>query len=95
MVNMIGIEHIMVGIVIKKIGNMFFVIPLTSKGKQNHDFYHKFSTIILKNPKYKDSSYAILSQVRVMDKKRFIEHVGRISKDEFIMIKEKLKALLL
>lgn len=57
-------------LVLKKVGNLFFTVALTSKGKENN-FYHKFNEIELHNPKYQDSSYAILSQVKVMDKKRF------------------------
>ncbi|MBT4937342.1 type II toxin-antitoxin system PemK/MazF family toxin, partial [Candidatus Peregrinibacteria bacterium] len=81
-------------LVLKKVGNLFFIVPLTSKGKNSHLFYHKFHEIELQNPKYKNSSYAILSQVKVMDKRRFIEHVGTISKSEFMSVKEKLKTLL-
>jgi mRNA interferase MazF len=82
-------------LVIKKIGNLFFTVALTTKGKNESNFYHKFKEIELHNPKYKNSSYAILSQVKVMDKKRFVEHIGNVSKEEFSCVKQKLKALLL
>ena len=82
-------------LVIKKIGNLFFTVALTSKGKKDSHFYHKLEEIELQNPKHKDSSYAILSQAKVMDKRRFIERVGITSENEFLQLKEKLKALLL
>lgn len=80
-------------IVIKKIGSLFLILPLTSRGK-NSRFYYKFNEIYLHNPRYKDSSYAILSQIKVMDKRRFIENVGKISEKEFLILKQKLKTLL-
>lgn len=82
-------------LVLKKVGNLFFVVALTSKGRDDNRFYHKFVELDLQNPKYLDSSYAILSQVKVMDKRRFLEHVGYVSEQEFKQLKEKLKELLL
>lgn len=84
-------------LVIKKVWNMFFVIPLTSKWKQENIFYHKMKTAIFNenNQKYKDSSFCILSQVKVIDKKRFLENIWYVKESEFIEIKEKLKELLL
>lgn len=82
---------------IKKVWNLFFTVALTSKWKNNHKFYHKLTTAQFnkKNWKHKDSSYCILSQVKVMDKKRFTESMWYISEVEFSEIKKKLKALLL
>ena len=82
-------------LVLKKVGNMFFAVALTSRGKDNNIFYHKFEDIYLHNPRYKDSSYAILSQVRVLDKRRFFKYAGTVLETEFQNIKQKLKALLL
>lgn len=81
-------------LVLKKVGNLFFTAALTSRGKDTHRFYHKLSTVELHNPKYKDSSYIILSQVKVMDKKRFFEHMGTVSISEYEEIKERLRTLL-
>jgi mRNA-degrading endonuclease toxin of MazEF toxin-antitoxin module len=81
-------------LVIKKVGSLFFTIALTSKGKINNSFYHKFIEIELQNSKYQNSSYAVLSQAKVMDKRRFVENVGIISKKEFLYVKQKLKTLL-
>ncbi|GAB5417008.1 MAG: hypothetical protein Crog4KO_18750 [Crocinitomicaceae bacterium] len=82
-------------LVLKKVGNMFFTVALTSRGKTENYFYHKLQDVALKNPKYLDSSFVILSQVKVMDKKRFTEHIGNVSNEEFEVIKKKLRARLL
>ena len=82
-------------VVIKKIGNLFFTAALTSKGKDNHPLYYKLDMPQLENPKYKDSSYVILSQVKVMDKKRFFQNIGTVSGKDFGQITQKLKTLLL
>ena len=84
-------------LVLKKVGNLFFTVALTSQGKDSHRFYHKFDTAVFNedNQQHKDRSYVILSQVKVMDKKRFTQHIGNISEKEFELVKEKLKALLL
>lgn len=83
-------------LVLKKVGKLFFTVALTSKWKDNHDFYHKFETAKFddNNKKYENNSYCILSQVRVMDKKRFTEKIWFIEEDEFIKVKEKLKKFL-
>ena len=84
-------------LVLKKFGNLFFTVALTSKGKDDHYFYYKFLDLYLeeKNDKYINSSYAILSQVKTIDKKRFTQNIGKISVSEFKNIKRKLRAVLL
>lgn len=84
-------------LVLKKVGNLFFTVALTSKGKSKNRFYHQLKKLELteKNIKYKNSSFVILSQVKVMDKKRFTQNIGSVYKLEFLQVKEKLKALLL
>ena len=83
-------------LVLKKVGNLFFVASLTTKGKDNHYFYHKINAknFNYQNKKHADTSYIILSQVRVMDKKRFTENIGFVAKKEFAHIQEKLKTIL-
>ena len=81
-------------LVLKKVWNLFFTVALTSQWKDDNYFYYKFNDVSLKNPKYKDSSYAILSQVKSTDKKRFFEHGGSISKEDFVEIKKRLKQIL-
>lgn len=84
-------------LVLKKIWNLFFTIALTSKWKDDNFFYYKLVSPKFneENKKHENSSYCILSQVKVMDKKRFTDKIGYIKSDEFKIIKEKLKEFLL
>lgn len=83
-------------LVIKKVGSMFFVVPMTTKWKENI-FHHDVREAIY-NPEHEyipDVSRVQLSQARVVDKWRFSHHIATISQDDFMKIKQKLKALLL
>jgi len=84
-------------LVLKKVWNLFFTVALTSQWKDNNYFYYKFKTAVFneENKKYENSSYCILSQVRVMDKKRFTQKIWYIKNNEFRKIKEKLRDFLL
>ncbi len=73
---------------------MFVTLALTSKGKLDSKYYHKFEEITLQNPKYQQSSYAIVSQIKSLDKKRFVEKVGVISNEEYLTLTKKLRTLL-
>jgi len=83
-------------LILKIVGNMIFAVAMTTQGKDGSPFYHKIknSTFNEKHIK-KDRSYVILSQVKSMDKKRFIEKMGIVKKDEFEFIKQKLREILL
>jgi len=76
-------------LVISKIWNIFFVIPMTTQWK-NNKYYYK-----LKSSNFDVDSYLILSQWKVMDKKRFINDIWHISADELLDIKKLLKDLYL
>ena len=76
-------------LVIKKVWNLFFVVSMTTKWKENK-FYH---TLNFKT--FQKTSRVILSQVRILDKRRFIEKVWIISREDFLQIKKKLTELLL
>lgn len=84
-------------LVIKKVWNLYFTVAMTTKWKSNNKFYHKLNSVVFneRNQKHKDESYIILSQVKVIDKKRFTENIGDLPESEFFEIKEKLKVLLL
>jgi len=84
-------------LVLKKVWNLYFTVALTSKWKDENYFYYKLETANFNedNKKHQNSSYCILSQVRVMDKKRFTEKNWYIKNDEFRKIKEKLREFLL
>jgi mRNA interferase MazF len=81
-------------LVLKTVGNLIFTVALTSKGKDKNFFYHKFKKIELQNPRYESSSYAVLSQVKVMDKKRFFKKGGMVPEKEFVILQKKLKRVL-
>ena len=70
-------------LIVKKIGNIFLVIPMTTKEK--NDIYH----YKLKSFKWR-TSRLILSQLRTIDKKRFIEKIWEINSEEFKKIKKNL-----
>lgn len=84
-------------LVIRKVGNLFFVVALTSKWKEKNRFYHRLCNAVFneRNLKYTTTSYCVLSQVRVIDKKRFTEIVWSVWSEEFSLIKQKLRELLL
>jgi len=69
-------------LVIKKLGHNYFIgIPLTSKRKVGSYFFEF---------KYKDKfSYAMFNQVRTFNSKRILKYHGKISKKEFIDLKDK------
>ncbi len=83
-------------LVIKKVWNLFFTVAMTTKWKTNHPFYHKVvqAEFNENNQSNKDNAYIILSQVKVMDKKRFTEKMGIVNQEEFSDIKKKLKTML-
>ena len=83
-------------LVLKKVGNLFFTVALTSKGKKNNWFYYNFTapSFFSKHKKHINDSSAILSQVKAMDKNRFIEKIGFISEEDFFKLQKKTKALL-
>ncbi len=76
-------------LILKKVGNMFFVAPMTSKGREDK-FYHTLPDLY-----FNWTSRVILSQAKMLDKKRLTHKLAVLHENDFIQIKEKLKALLL
>jgi mRNA-degrading endonuclease toxin of MazEF toxin-antitoxin module len=73
---------------LRKYNKYFFTgIPLTSSAKDD-TFYYKFNFLENKD------SFAILSQIKSFDANRLERKIGKISKTDFIKLKEKLKILL-
>jgi len=72
-------------LVINRIGNMFFCIPMTTKGKQS-EYYMK----ILSFSDKKDS-YLVVNQGRVFDTQRFFIKIGKVLFKEFEQIKKLLR----
>ena len=84
-------------LVIKKVGSMFFVAPMTTKGQENV-FHHEIESVIYNLGEYSqnpDVSRVQLSQCRIVDRGRFLERIGTISERDFFTIKKKLSNLLL
>ena len=84
-------------LILKKIWSLYRIAPMTSVPKDNNRFYH-----ILHNDSIEyyeevakvEKSWIILSQIKVIDKTRFIHKIANISKNEFEIITKKLKILL-
>ena len=73
-------------LVIKKLWNIYFCVSMTSKWKDENIFYHKI------NDKYFDKkSYLIKSQLKSIDKKRFIEKMWKLRDKDFYNIKKELQ----
>jgi mRNA interferase MazF len=80
-------------VIIKKFNNeIFWGIPLTRTHKIL-PFYFSFVPHLVSNDSPKEST-AILSQVRLTDARRLRRQIGRISEQDFSLLKEKFKALL-
>ncbi len=72
-------------LVIRKFNqSIFLAIPLTSQEKEGR-FYHNLEGF--------NGSVVILSQVRLLDAKRLLRFMGKISNEEVSLIKEKIRNL--
>lgn len=76
-------------LVVERIWILLFVIPLSTKEK-NSPYYYKLQSTSFDKP-----SMAMLSQIRVIDKRRFVNQIGLVSKDELCIIKKLLKEMYL
>lgn len=83
-----GLDYKRPVLVIKKIGWLFFVVPMTTHGKDSQYYYQ------LSNAYFNKDSWILLSQVRMVDKKRFIELMWVVNQKDFLDIKQKLRVLL-
>ena len=77
-------------LVINKLWNTFFVIPLTTWGKDNHYFYYT-----LQETNSDKTSRLILNQWRTISKERFISHIDTVPMQEFATIKNLLYTMYL
>jgi len=76
-------------LILARIGSLIWVVPLTSKFKPNI-FHHKLISVKFPNI---SNSVIMLSQARIMDKKRIQNELGIISISEFLIIQKKMKKL--
>ncbi len=74
-------------LILSKVGNMYTVLPMTTKGKISR-YYYRIQSI-----DFWKTSDVIISQIRSVDSKRFVEKMGMISKDEFFEIQKKVQEL--
>ena len=76
-------------LILKKVWAIFWVLPLTTKWKDNNIFYYKIESIDFGKP-----SYVILSQIRTIDKRRCMYCIWKISSWELKHIKKSLCSLM-
>jgi len=73
-------------LIIKKIWSMFFWFSMTTKWKENNIFYLK-----IPDNYFTKESYIIKSQFKSLDRKRFIEKIGKLWNKDFYKIKKELQ----
>ena len=72
-------------LIIKKIWNMFFWASMTTQWKDGNYFYIRIS-----DRYFNKKSYIIKSQLKSIDKKRFIEKMWILTNKDFYNIKKEL-----
>ncbi|MDP2090711.1 MAG: type II toxin-antitoxin system PemK/MazF family toxin [Candidatus Gracilibacteria bacterium] len=72
-------------LVLKKLGQIYLCITMTTKGKDNNIFYYK-----LNNNYFNKKSYLTLSQGKCIDGKRFIKKIGELSHRDLFLIKKEI-----
>lgn len=88
-----GNDFIRPVVIVRKFNNeIFWGIPLTKAikkiKKKSESFYYKFSFLT------DIESVAILSQIKLMDVKRLVRHIGTMKDDNFVELTKKLKELI-
>jgi len=77
-------------LILKKFNKyVVLVVPLTTKIKKNNKYYVFCSIVNDNTPRM-----AIISQVRLIDTKRFIDKLGVADEDSHLKIKNAIKAML-
>ena len=72
-------------LVCKKLWSLFLCIPLTTKIKHTIFHYQLISW------RWYKPSCIIISQIRTIDKRRFLSHLDSITKEELSLMKKRLK----
>ena len=82
-------------LLLKKVWNLFFWLPLTSKSKI--DFWHFpiVATCMTDEKDRSSDSKVCLWQAKLLDPKRFIKQIGRVSAIEFQEIKKIIREMYL
>ncbi len=77
-------------LILKKFNKyVVLVVPLTTKIKKDNKYYMSCSMVHDNIPRM-----AIVSQVRLIDTRRFIDKIGVVEENSFIAIKNAIKAML-
>lgn len=76
-------------IIIKRFWNQFISIPLTTKWKNNVYYWELPNTLFWKK------SHAILAHIKALDRNRFSRRIWILPKEQFNLLKKKIKAVLL
>ena len=73
-------------LIIQKLGNMFFGVSMTTKWKNNNIFY-------IKTPDwyFNKDSFIIKSQLKSLDRKRFIIKIWKLREKDFYNIKKEIQ----
>ena len=73
-------------LITKILWNMFLGFFMTTKWKDNNSFYLRIS-----NKYFNKKSYIIKSQLKSLDKRRFIKKIWKLSNKDLFEIKKELK----
>ncbi len=80
-------------IVIRQLtSDLFIGVPTTTTSKENNDYFHNI--YYLNRLQENINSSAMILQVKVFSKKRLLNKIGYVKKEEFEIIKSKLKRLI-
>ncbi len=83
-----GDEFLRPVMILKKFNNeIFWALPMTKNAKEGK-YYHVVSI------SGRERSALILSQIRLVDAKRLAYKIGSVKQQDFILIKEKIRQLL-
>lgn len=77
-------------LVLSKVWNLFWVLPMTTHWKTQNDFYHQITSYDFGKP-----SFVMLSHLKNIDKKRFTYPMWYVSDSEFAIIKKSLQKRIL
>jgi mRNA interferase MazF len=72
--------------------DLFIGVPTTTSEKDDNDYFHNISYVD-KNTKDQIQSAVMLLQMKVFSKKRLLNKLGVVSKDQFEDIIKKLKKM--
>ena len=81
-------------LVLKRVWSLYFVVPCTTKGKDNNKFYKKIESLFFLTSTWESiSSYILVTHCRTIDGKRFVKYKWSLSGDEFFAIKKLLQGV--